>query len=357
MSWLGVEGHDAIIERFRRCVQRGRLASTFLMVGPAGIGKRTVALRLAQALLCQTCADEQLDACGQCPSCRLVQADNHPDLVVLGLPEGKSFIPLELLIGSQDHRMREGLCHRIALKPAAGSRKIAILDDVDYLNQEGANCLLKTLEEPPPRALLFLIGTSQQRQLPTIRSRAQVVRFRPLDADVVARLLVDKMGVDEQPASDLAQASGGSLTAAMELADPQWSAGRGELLMSLCQPNWDPLAMVQRAAEMVDEVGQEPNLRRARLRQMTDAVAELFRQLMRQLSGCPADGDQRLTQAVAAAVSWWPAGGVSAADAAARCLEARAQIDANANQATLLACWIDDLAHIVRGRPMHSPSP
>ncbi len=69
--------------------------------------------------------------------------------------------------------MREGLCHDIALKPFMGGRKVAIIDDADDLNEEGANCLLKTLEEPPPHSVLILIGTSAERQLPTIRSRAR----------------------------------------------------------------------------------------------------------------------------------------------------------------------------------------
>src|SRR4029078_2428636 len=78
----------------------------------------------------------------------------------------------------------------IALKPYSGRRKVAIIDDADYLNKEGANCLLKTLEEPPPDSLLILIGTSEQRQLPTIRSRCQIVRFQPRAEGDVAELLV-----------------------------------------------------------------------------------------------------------------------------------------------------------------------
>ena len=73
--------------------------------------------------------------------------------------------------------MREGLCHDISLKPYSGRRKVAVIDDADYLNQEGANALLKTLEEPPPKSLLILIGTSEQRQLPTIRSRCRRLRW------------------------------------------------------------------------------------------------------------------------------------------------------------------------------------
>ena len=108
--------------------------------------------------------------------------------------------------------MREGLCHNISLKPYRGGRKIAIIDDADFLNQEGANCLLKTLEEPPPKSILILIGTSEQKQLPTIRSRCQVIRFRPLAESTVAELLVSQGLIEsEVEAERLAGLSGGSL--------------------------------------------------------------------------------------------------------------------------------------------------
>ena len=100
-------------------------------------------------------------------------------------PPGKSFIPVDLFIGDREHRSQEGLCHRLSLRPASEKRRIAIIEDADFLNEEGANCLLKTLEEPPPGSVLILIGTSQQRQLPTIRSRCQVIRFRRLSDEIV----------------------------------------------------------------------------------------------------------------------------------------------------------------------------
>ncbi len=182
MVWQGIEGHDAIADRFRTALTHGRLASTFLFVGPAGIGKRTFALKLAQSLLCQAVPAEQLAPCGTCDSCIQVLAGTHPDLHLVCKPADKGFIPLAAFIGDDDHRMREGLCHAIALKPFMGGRRIAIIDDADYLNEEGANSLLKTLEEPPPRSVLILIATSLERQLPTIRSRCQTVRFGRLDA-------------------------------------------------------------------------------------------------------------------------------------------------------------------------------
>jgi DNA polymerase-3 subunit delta' len=357
MPWLGIHGHDTIVERFRRCLQRHRLASTFLFVGPRGIGKCSFALSLARALLCQKFPDEELDACGTCPACQQVAADSHPDLELVGLPDGKNFIPLERLIGDKDHRMREGLCHRLSLKPAPGSRKIAIINDADYLNREGANCLLKTLEEPPPRSLIFLIGTSQQRQLPTIRSRAQVVRFQPLSSDLVARLLLEKAGIDDAlKANQLAKLAAGSLATAMEMADSELFQSRRDLLETLSRPDWDRLGVVRKLSEQIDAAGKQAPVRRTRTRQLIDITAEFYRQLMRALNGCEPQGDDCQRQAVTATATWWCADAQVASDAIQRCLDARSEVDANANQATLLSCWIDDLAEIARGQHVSTSS-
>ena len=228
-----------MVAHFRLALQRGRLASSFLFVGPGGIGKRSFALKLAQALLCQGSPEAALDPCGECPACVQVVARTHPDLDVISKPKDKSFIPLELFIGDKEHRRREGLCHSIGLKPFMGGRKIAIIDDADYLNPEGANCLLKTLEEPPPRSVLILIGTSPARQLPTIRSRCQLVRFRPLSTALVAELLVAQQAVETtEEARRLAEYSEGSLQRALELADPELWAFRDRLLEGLSEPQF-----------------------------------------------------------------------------------------------------------------------
>ena len=135
----------------RLCRAAGWRARSCLW-GLPGIGKRTFALKLAQGLLCERVPEERLDPCGECPSCHQVRgADRIPTWRLIGKPADKAFIPLELLIGDAEHRMRAGLCYNIALKPYSGRRKVAIIDDADYLNKEGANCLLKTLEEPPPQ--------------------------------------------------------------------------------------------------------------------------------------------------------------------------------------------------------------
>ena len=158
-------------------------------------------------MLCERTSEVQLAACGTCPACRQVRAGNHPDVILIQKPADKAFIPVELFIGDAEHRMRAGLCSQIRLKPFSGRRKIAIIDDADYLNKEGSNSLLKTLEEPPPKSLLILIGTSEQRQLPTIRPRCQVIRFGPLAEQDVAELLIEKGLCENRAAAAKAAAS------------------------------------------------------------------------------------------------------------------------------------------------------
>ena len=344
MSWHGILGHDEIAAGFRRALERGRLASTFLFAGPAGVGKRTFAIKLAQALLCSERPEALLDPCERCPSCLQVAAGTHPDLEVISKPPDKSAIPVALLIGDKEHRMHEGLCHKIALKPFLGGRKVAIIDDADDLNQEGANCLLKTLEEPPPRSVLILIGTSADRQLPTIRSRAQLVRFQPLPAESVAQLLVErKIVADPNEARRLAAHSGGSVRRAAELADPDLWTFRRELLQALAARPIESVPLAKQLAEFVEAAGKDAPPRRARMRLAAGFAVEFFRALVRRLNGVTDGADAELASLVARAESngWDEPAAVAAVQ---RSLEALSQIDRNANQAILAESWLDDLA-------------
>jgi DNA polymerase-3 subunit delta' len=348
MAWHGIRGHHDVVGRLRTALVRGRLASSFLFVGPEGIGKRTFALKFAQALLCQARPEESLDPCGACAGCIQAVAQTHPDLYLVAKPPDRSFLPLELLIGDKEHRMREGLCHDISLKPFMGGRKIAIIDDADFLNPEGANCLLKTLEEPPPRSVLILIGTSPARQLPTIRSRCQLIRFQPLPTDAVAQLLISQRLVEsDQEAERLAAQSEGSLQRALELADRDLWDFRAQLFEQLAGPTFNSVRLAKAAWAFVQDAGKEAPPRRERFRQVLGFATEFYRQLLRQMAGSGAVGDEELRRCVRLAASGWSGDAATAADSLDRCLEATAQLNRNANQATLLECWLDDLAKTI----------
>jgi DNA polymerase-3 subunit delta' len=342
-----IVGHEHVLDTFRRALGQRRLASTFLFVGPPGIGKWTTALHLAQALLCESAAPDLLAPCQTCPGCQQVEALTHPDLLLIRKPDDKSFIPIESFIGDREHRMREGLCRDIALKPFRGGRKIAIIDDADYLNQEGANCLLKTLEEPPANSLIFLIGTSEQRQLPTIRSRCQIIRFQPLTEAQVASLLAASETLDDpSQVAALAARADGSLRRALDIADPDVAAARRPLLQHLSESDVDSVALAKYLNEFVEAAGKDAPPRRERLRQIVLEAAEFYRRLMRQLVGGPIGCDAMAAEFLAQAAAHWSGKAATASHCLDRCLTALREIDANANLATLTASWVDELAQL-----------
>lgn len=347
--WGEIQGHDAIAERFRRAIARDRLASSFLFVGPGGVGKRLFARQLAKGLLCQSQPDP-LEFCNTCPDCQQVDSDTHADYEVVHKPDGKSTIPLELLIGDRQHRMRSGLCYNISLKPMRGGKKIAVIADADFLKVEGANALLKTLEEPPPQSLLILISESEQRQLPTIRSRCQTIRFQPLGADIVENILLKNNLVEvAADARELAALSGGGIDRALRLLDEDLRAFRGILLQQLANEEPRGNSFRESLLGTVDAAGKDASARRNRLREILAFAGDFFQQLMRVRSGMPTSGDAVLTNAIETADAKNTA--ETSAWMLARTLAAEEQVFANANLTNVAECWLDDIAEtLIRGR-------
>ncbi|HYV34429.1 MAG TPA: DNA polymerase III subunit delta', partial [Gemmataceae bacterium] len=282
MSWQQILGHDVQRKAFVHAVQRGRLAHAYLFCGPPGIGKRLFAAELAKALLCEN-AGANLEACDQCDSCTLVRAGNHPDFFAVARPEDKNEMPIEV--------MRE-LCRGFSLKPARGRGKIALLDDADDLNQESSNCFLKTLEEPPPRSVFFLIGTNPERQLATIVSRCQVVRFAPLRDEVVAEILRQQGVTDPALLPRLLRLGRGSPGDALALADADLWAFRKVLLEDLLLPRPDSVALGKKLMEFVEDAGTVTAAQRRRAGQVLRLLIGFFSDALTvSLGGSPRLGD------------------------------------------------------------------
>lgn len=192
------------------------LSHGYLFAGPAGVGKKTFALRLAQSLLCVTPKSTLLGYCGACSGCTRVAAGAHPDLyltegqVKIGEREGAGFHT------SEDPTARD-LVRQLAMHSYAGGRRIFILGDVDF-TREAANALLKFFEEPPAGVLLIVTTTALARLLPTIRSRLVEVTFPLLSDDEVATIL-EREGVAAETARSTARIAGGSVTRARGLLD------------------------------------------------------------------------------------------------------------------------------------------
>jgi DNA polymerase-3 subunit delta' len=253
VSWTRIQGHERWVKVFTRVAQQNRLAHAYLFVGPQGIGKHLFALELAKTLLCEG-RGERFEACDQCESCVLVEAGTHPDYFAVALPEESNELPIELL--------RE-LCRNFSLKSARGKGKVGILDDADDLNEESANCFLKTLEEPPPGSVFILLGTSSEQQMPTILSRCQVVRFAPLPEKTVQQLL-QQQGVEPALLSRIAHMAGGSPGQALALVDPGLWQFRKTLLEGLTRAPMDPMALGKTWGQFTEEAGKESAAQRRR---------------------------------------------------------------------------------------------
>ena len=196
-------GHHQILKQLHHAIASNRVAGAYLFVGVANVGKETVALNFAKSINCRT-SDE--GACGTCLSCRKADDGNHPDLQIVR-PSG-AWIKID--------QIRE-LQKRIIYRPLEGARKVYILTEAERMNLEAANCLLKTLEEPPADSVLILLTTNLDALLPTIRSRCQIIPFHPLVASELAGHLMEQFNIDESQALRVATTTGGAVGKALTL--------------------------------------------------------------------------------------------------------------------------------------------
>lgn len=217
-------GQERVISHLKTAMAKGRLSHAYLFLGPEGVGKASVARALAAALNCaQPRADG--DACGECPSCRRLAAGTNPDFLVIGPTES-----LQIRIGQiRDFR------RVTTYPPFGGGWRVALIKPAEALNEEAANALLKTLEEPPDRHVLVLTALGEADLLPTVVSRCHKLAFAPLPAPLVARELMKRRGLPPARAALLAALSGGSLGRALNLDPEELLAQRRQVLADLAR--------------------------------------------------------------------------------------------------------------------------
>lgn len=216
-------GHDAAEKTMLAAKQGGRLHHAWLLTGPRGIGKATLAWRFARYLLAGQGevglfggAPEGLDVAADAPGRALIDARSHPDLFHLRRTLNPDTGRIRAEIAVDDVRDLRAFMH---MTPAMGEARVAIVDSADEMNRNSANAVLKILEEPPPNAVLLIVAHAPGRLLPTIRSRCRRLALQPLDDDTVVKLLGD-YAPDTKPDEKraLARLAEGSIGRALELA-------------------------------------------------------------------------------------------------------------------------------------------
>ena len=242
---MEILGHERNIEFLRRAVAGRRVAHAYLFYGPAGVGKATVARMLAAMLLCpQGMAGKP---CGACEDCLLAARGQHPDWYQV-FPAGAT-IKIE-----QVRHLQQVLLRR----PWRGRYRVCVMAHAEAMSTEAANCLLKTLEEPPA-ATVFILTSDRWHDLPpTVVSRCQRLRFDPLPVEAVASWLVERHGIDEQRAGLVAHLACGSPGRALVLAgNPDLEEMRRRVMETVAElPTMGTGTLLRRAAEL-SEGGRE----------------------------------------------------------------------------------------------------
>jgi len=218
-AFASVIGHERLRGLLSRAVANGRLPPALLFSGPSGVGKKTLALAVARALLCDV---NDGDACNTCPACHRASRGLHPDVILIE-PDG-----LSIKIEQVRDAVRE-----IAGRPFEGRARAFVFDEAHLLTEQAQNALLKSLEEPPATSHVLLVTASPQALLPTIRSRCQTLRFSPLPQSVLELHLRESTGLSADEARLRAALSGGSLGAALAFESEAWRDLRVELLETL----------------------------------------------------------------------------------------------------------------------------
>lgn len=201
-------GHEWAVDMLRQHVSRGDIRHAYLFSGAPGIGKRTLALRLAQALNCESPIGAGMP-CFNCRTCKQIESMTHPDLNVIQAETEGGTLKVD--------QIRE-LQRTINLRPYQSQYRVSLFLRFHEANDNAANALLKTLEEAPSHAVLILTAENPEQLLPTINSRCEILRLRPLPVEAVTSDLMEK-GLDEDRARLLAHISGGRPGYARKLVD------------------------------------------------------------------------------------------------------------------------------------------
>jgi DNA polymerase-3 subunit delta' len=243
MSLPAPLAQDVTLSRFASLKRGGSLGHAYLIEGPAGSGKRTLARYIAALLLC---AEGGQTPCGACSGCRKVLQGTHPDLLRLTLEEKAKNLKIEQVRDIQAI---------LPYPPIEGRWKVVVLEQADLLTIEAQNALLKSLEEPPSFNLFLLLASSRTRLLPTVLSRCQHLSMVPLDRAVLARQVAERLpDVPAEARDEAARLSGGWLGEALEIAgDRRWSDVREAVRRALAGSMLDVFELSREWAKKADD--------------------------------------------------------------------------------------------------------
>lgn len=208
-SFKDVVGHKDIIKYIRNAVSENKVSHAYIMNGERGSGKKMLANLFATTLQCEKGGP---DPCNECHSCKQAESGNHPDIIHV-THEKPNTISVE--------DIRTQVNNDILIKPYQGPYKIYIISEADLMTPQAQNALLKTIEEPPEYAVIFLLTENAQMLLPTITSRCVMLKLRNIKDTLIRKYLMETMRVPDYKADMCAAFAQGNMGRAIMLANSE----------------------------------------------------------------------------------------------------------------------------------------
>ncbi|MFQ9509745.1 MAG: DNA polymerase III subunit delta' [Lachnospiraceae bacterium] len=215
-------GNEHIKEHFLNAIKSGKIPHSYILNGEDGMGKMMFAKSFAQMLLCKNTG---IKPCSECHACKQFESGNHPDLIYVTHEKPST-------IGVDD--IRNGLINDVLIKPYESQYKIYIVDEAEKLSIQAQNALLKTIEEPPSYAIVFLLTSNSESFLQTIRSRCIVLNLKPVSDNRIYQYLKEH-DLDETTIPTIVRFARGNIGKALKMASSDSFSQMIETIMSLLE--------------------------------------------------------------------------------------------------------------------------
>jgi DNA polymerase-3 subunit delta' len=303
MAWSSIIGQQRVKNILKRALEQRQMSHAYLFFGNKGVGKDAVAIELAKVLNCERGG---IEACGECGSCLKMATLQHPNVkFVFALPVGKNERvddpPLfklsdeEIKLIQEQIRLKaknpyhtitipkaniikinsiRDIRKSIAYKVPGNVRRVIVISNADDMNDESANALLKTLEEPSGETMLILTTSRKDNLLPTIISRCQPLRFDPLSETDIREALLTRHGVSDEQAALIARLANGSYTRAVELLETDLNQRREEMV------NFLRLILSNQPLKLLIETERLASFDRTKIEQMLSIMLLWFRDVL-----------------------------------------------------------------------------
>ncbi len=268
MTFSDILAQDHITDHFRKTIASNHLSHAYIFTGQDGIGKTLLAKEFSKAIFCSEKSD---DSCNLCHNCVRIEKNHHPDIHWIEIEEKAKFLKIDNI---------RDLQHSVKLSPVESNYKIFIIKEADRMNEEASNCLLKTLEEPPPNTIIILIANSLTPVKETIKSRCQIIRFHPIPTHIIEDQLINRFNADTSKVGWISRFCNGSLGNAFELLEDNFYEKNNDIVNRISVSSIDNLLL---AEEVIDTyLGSSETLeeKRQSLRRILNCILQFYRDIL-----------------------------------------------------------------------------